>query len=50
MFLFGHHKSGHEGHYDFEGKQEKPEVGQMREKEFGEELARDGGTMALTPI
>lgn len=50
MFLFGRHKSGHERHYGFEGKQEKPVVGQMREKEFGEELARDGGTTALTPI
>lgn len=50
MFLFGRHKSGHEGHYDFEGKQEKPVVGQMREMEFGEELARNGGTTALTPV
>lgn len=46
MFLFGRHKSGHEGLYDFEGKQEKPAVGLTQEKEFGDELARNGGTMA----
>lgn len=49
MFLFGRHKNGHEGHYDFEGKQEKPAVGQIKEKEFGEELAKDGDIMTLTP-